>query len=36
MPHLEFEGKQYEVDEDGYLQDWQDGRKDGSDNGISG
>ncbi len=23
MPQLEFEGKQYEVDEDGYLQDWQ-------------
>lgn len=22
MPQLEFEGKQYEVDEDGYLQDW--------------
>lgn len=23
MPHLEFEGQQYEVDEDGYLTDWQ-------------
>jgi tRNA 2-thiouridine synthesizing protein E len=23
MPHLEFEGAQYEVDEDGYLVDWQ-------------
>jgi len=23
MPHLEFEGKQYEVDEDGYLTDWE-------------
>jgi tRNA 2-thiouridine synthesizing protein E len=23
MPQLEFEGKQYEIDEDGYLQDWQ-------------
>ncbi|MBM4135501.1 MAG: TusE/DsrC/DsvC family sulfur relay protein [Nitrospira sp.] len=23
MPQLEFEGKQYEVDEDGYLQDWE-------------
>lgn len=23
MPFIEFEGKQYEVDEDGYLMDWQ-------------
>lgn len=23
MPYLEFEGKQHEIDEDGYLQDWQ-------------
>ncbi|MEW6001070.1 MAG: TusE/DsrC/DsvC family sulfur relay protein [Nitrospirota bacterium] len=23
MPYLEFEGKQYEVDEEGYLQDWE-------------
>ncbi len=23
MPSLEFEGKSYEVDEEGYLQDWQ-------------
>ncbi|MCK5139802.1 MAG: TusE/DsrC/DsvC family sulfur relay protein, partial [Thermodesulfovibrionia bacterium] len=23
MPTLEFEGKSYEVDEEGYLQDWQ-------------
>lgn len=23
MPVLEFQGKQYEVDEEGYLQDWQ-------------
>jgi sulfur relay (sulfurtransferase) DsrC/TusE family protein len=23
MPTIEFEGKQYEVDEEGYLQDWQ-------------
>jgi TusE/DsrC/DsvC family sulfur relay protein len=23
MPFLEFEGKQYEIDEDGYLVDWQ-------------
>jgi TusE/DsrC/DsvC family sulfur relay protein len=23
MPHLEFEGGQYEIDEDGYLVDWQ-------------
>ena len=23
MPHLEFEGKQYEVDEYGYLTDWE-------------
>jgi len=23
MPHLEYEGKQYECDEDGYLVDWE-------------
>ncbi len=23
MPHIEFEGQQYEVDEDGYLVDWE-------------
>jgi tRNA 2-thiouridine synthesizing protein E len=23
MPSLQFEGKEYEIDEDGYLQDWQ-------------
>ena len=23
MPNLEFEGAQYEIDEDGYLMDWQ-------------
>ena len=23
MPNLEFEGQQYEIDEDGYLMDWQ-------------
>lgn len=23
MPYLEFEGKQHEIDENGYLQDWQ-------------
>lgn len=23
MPYLDFEGKQYEVDEEGYLQDWE-------------
>jgi tRNA 2-thiouridine synthesizing protein E len=23
MPHIELEGQQFEVDEDGYLQDWQ-------------
>jgi len=23
MPYMEFEGKQYEIDEEGYLQDWE-------------
>jgi len=23
MPYMDFEGKQYEVDEEGYLQDWE-------------
>lgn len=31
MPHLEVDGKQYEVDEDGFLVDWQEWKKEIAD-----